>query len=645
MFGTAPPTRGQDVGAQGGSDPPARVGRLARLVGDVSTHNAGITQWTPAVLNFPFVSGDSLWTQPQAQAEIDVGESVIVLADRSEFDLATLDEQTLVAEEPQGAVFLDLRHVRPGETYTLNTPRGAVQVATDGEYEVLAGDAATPTRLVVVRGAAQLTSGDLALRVGPGQIAVATGGQGSVQGDVEPLPSYDPFLTAMLSRYSVPLNAPEIVQGMTGAQDLSQYGSWQSSPSYGEVWYPQVAPDWVPYRDGSWSYVEPWGWTWVDSEPWGFAPFHYGRWAQIGPRWCWVPGEEAREDRGEPVYAPALVDFVVAGAAVGVAAGVLAASLRSRHGDVGWVPLGPHEAYTPPYRGSRRYLGRLNPGAGWHHAQWRDKDHDRGHGGFMNRDAATIAPAAAMARSQPIRHVGYGIGSKRALAFRQAASIQAVRGSVPVHPTTETHGITPRVAHRLGIAGMPARPHAPGPPPRPVYGGPPPLRPHEANRLQPAIEPRGAMLPDLAPRPAAPRPAAPHMPLPQVIGPRPGPERLPARPQPPRPAPAPQVLRPHVFEPPVRRLQEPRLQEPRMMAPRPMPMPAIRPMPMPAIRPMPMPAIRPMPMPAIRPMPMPAPRPMPMPAIRPMPMQRPMQPMRGPQAPSPPQARPLRPPP
>ena len=589
MFGAAPPARAQDTGAQdtgvqAGGDPPARVGRLARLVGDVSTHGADVAQWTPAVLNFPFVAGDALWTQPQAQAEIDIGESVITLADRSEVDLDRLDEQTLVADEPQGALFIDLRHVQPGETYTFNTPRGAVQIATDGKYEVLAGDAATPTRLIVVRGAAQLTSGDLALRVGPGEMAVATGGEGStVQGDVEPLASYDPFLTAMLSRYGAPLNAPEIVQGMTGAQDLSQYGSWQSSPGYGEVWYPQVAPDWVPYRDGSWSYVEPWGWTWVDSEPWGFAPFHYGRWAQIGSRWCWVPGEETREARGEPVYAPALVDFVVAGAAVGVAAGVLAASLRSRHGDVGWVPLGPHEAYRPPYGGSRHYLDRLNPGAGWHQAQWGGTDQDRAHGGFVNRDAATIAPAAAMARSQSIRQVGYGIGSKQALAFRQAASVQAVRGGVPVHPTAATRGVTPGVAHRLGIADAPAGPHAPGPPPRPVFRALPSLRPHAAAGLRPAKGPRGAALPDLAPRPPAPR-----APLPQVIGPRPGPERRPARPLPPQSAQPPQVLRPRVFRPPVALPQAPRLQEPRLAAPRPMPMPAMRPMPMPAMRPMPM---------------------------------------------------------
>ena len=44
-----------------------------------------------------------------------------------------------------------------------------------------------------------------------------------------------------------------------------------------------------------------WGWTWIDDAPWGYAPFHYGRWAHVRNRWCWVPGP--RHVRA--VYAPA----------------------------------------------------------------------------------------------------------------------------------------------------------------------------------------------------------------------------------------------------------------------------------------------------------------------------------------------------
>jgi hypothetical protein len=567
--------RAQDAETQFTGDPPARVGRLARLEGTISSYPAGSTQWTPAVLNFPFVSGDALWTQPQARADIEVGAMLATLADSTELDLATLDDHTLVASEPQGAVFLDIHDVRPGDTYTINTPRGAVQIAAPGEYEILAGDASTPTRVGVVRGAAQFTSGTLALRAGQGQMAVASGDQ-DVQGSVEPLDAYDPFLTAMLARNSVPNTAPQPVQDMTGAADLAQYGTWQNS-SYGQVWYPQVAPGWVPYRDGSWSYVAPWGWTWVDNEPWGFAPFHYGRWAEIGQRWCWVPRQYGVPEQFEPVYSPALVDFVVAGAVAGAAAGLLAESLSSGRGDVGWVPLGPREFYEPPYGGSRRYRDRLNWGHGWHRPDWDDRhehDHDRDRPGnptnaFINRHALTIAPMAVMARSQQIRPVARGFDSVAARGLQPA--LQPLRGRLPIRPLVETHGLTPQAARRFGLAGSPARPPAPGPAINPmvrpavVSGGripfrggslPAAARSEPGRVLGPTIQ--HAIPPSLAssqlpipPRPPG-RPAAPLMPL--LRPHQPNASLEPARPalRPPEggrpPAPQPRVFVPRGME-------------------------------------------------------------------------------------------------
>ena len=616
--GAGPPNAG-DATADDTADPPGRVGRLSRLQGSVSTHGAGATTWTPAVLNFPFVSGDALWTQPQAQADIEVGASLATLADSTELDLGTLDDHTLVAAEPQGAIFLDVRDLQPGDTYTIDTPRGAVQIAAAGEYEILAGDTSTPTRVVVVRGAAQLTSGALALRAGQGQMAVATGAQ-DVQGDVEPISSYDPFLTAMLQRNSVPPNEPQAVQGMTGAEGLGQYGSWQQSPEYGQVWYPQVSPDWVPYRDGSWSYVEPWGWTWVDDEPWGFAPFHYGRWAQVGPRWCWVPGQEGAPIDADPVYAPALVDFLVAGAVAGAAVGLLAASLRSGRGDVGWVPLGPREAYAPPYGASRRYLGRMNRGNGWHRPQWGGaQDHNAGGAGFANRRALTIAPASALTRSQQIRPLAHGMDSPAARGF-QTASVQSLRGPLPMRPGPETRGLTASAAQRLGLAGRPAHPAAPGPAINPAMlhqaaapGGRIPFRTVAGPAATHGAGPRAPALPHapgsphapggpLAPHLAAPHPGDAAMPAlrgpatgtvpqrpaaPHFAAPRPQQSRVqPSRTEPSRAEPRPQAaFRPAPAPAPIARPMAPAMQmqrpmaQPHSIAPRAMPAPHAAPPP------------------------------------------------------------------
>jgi hypothetical protein len=302
---------------------------------------------------------------------------------------------------------------------------------------------------------------------------------------------------------------PPVVAAMPGGEDLNQYGSWAQNPDYGQVWYPQVAPDWVPYQDGRWDYVGPWGWTWVDSEPWGFAPFHYGRWARIGGRWGWCPGEER-----EHVYAPALVAFFGVGAAVGIGAALAA-------GHVGWVPLGPHEGYRPWYRTSDRYLQRVNVG---HVTNVAAINRNAAINNFANRSAATVVPAGAMTASRPVRPVVQRVDPA------QLAQARPVLGQQPLQPTVATAGVTPAVARQLNLAAAPGpafqHPAAPGPTIRPaglapgaVAGARPPLPPpHNAappavpafagvrpfNAQPPLATPGGAAGPAITPRPGMP---------------------------------------------------------------------------------------------------------------------------------------------
>jgi hypothetical protein len=76
---------------------------------------------------------------------------------------------------------------------------------------------------------------------------------------------------------------------------LAPYGQWRHSSRWGEVWAPQVSPDWRPYTVGRWIYTDDWGWYWVagDSEgQWGWVVYHYGRWvfdADLG--WIWIPDD------------------------------------------------------------------------------------------------------------------------------------------------------------------------------------------------------------------------------------------------------------------------------------------------------------------------------------------------------------------
>ena len=57
---------------------------------------------------------------------------------------------------PQGQIYLRLRALAPGETYTVTTPRGAVTIAPPGRYDIVAGDTDNPTRVTVLEGSAQV---------------------------------------------------------------------------------------------------------------------------------------------------------------------------------------------------------------------------------------------------------------------------------------------------------------------------------------------------------------------------------------------------------------------------------------------------------------------------------------------------------
>ena len=334
------------------ADPPARVGRLAVVQGTVSQHGAGEDHWSPAVLNAPVSAGGAFWTEPQALAELEITSSNVWMDGQTEFDVTTLDDAALHASEPQGQAYLHLRALQQGETFTIETPRGTVTLATDGRYAITAGDTQNPTTVTVLDGAAQITGNNISLQVHANQTASITGDT-TFEGSVGPLVQ-DSFVSSIEQREQ-PARAerqaaPPVVAQMTGGQDLGAYGAWDTSPEYGNVWYPQVATDWAPYRDGRWSYVAPWGWTWVDAAPWGFAPFHYGRWAQIGPRWGWIPGYPGYAGAYRPVYAPALVSFFGLGVGVGIGVGIgvgygFGGPAFGSGGRVGWVPLGPREPF------------------------------------------------------------------------------------------------------------------------------------------------------------------------------------------------------------------------------------------------------------------------------------------------------------
>jgi hypothetical protein len=330
-------------------DPPGRVARLSFAQGKVSFQPSGETDWSEASVNRPVTTGDRLYTDQGARAELEVGPFAVRLSQGTDVTLANLNDQLMQLGVGQGTLRVTVYELPQNNSVEIDTPNGALLLQAAGSYRVDTAPDGNSTQVTVNAGTLQITAGDLSQTLQSGQAAQLTGTGPVVASNlsVPPPDDFDKWCAGRDRRIESSASVRSVGPAVPGGEDLDTYGQWTPEPGYGPVWVPaNVPPGWVPYRNGYWAFIEPWGWTWVEAEPWGYAPFHYGRWAHIGPIWAWVPGPVVVA----PVYAPALVAFVGGpGFGIGIGVGVQA-----------WFPLGPREPFMPWYHYGPNYIREVN---------------------------------------------------------------------------------------------------------------------------------------------------------------------------------------------------------------------------------------------------------------------------------------------
>jgi hypothetical protein len=325
------------------SDPPPQAGRLSALKGEVSFQQAGGDQWMKARRNMPLGPGDRIYTDEKGRAEIQIGQTYLRVGPNTDVTLQSATPQDLTFALAQGAARLHTMGLWQGQALYMNTPSGSVTLNSAAQVRVDVFPEQQSAIFTDVVSAVQVSgAGDYSQGLEPGQVLELAGSNPVTPQWLGPTEPDD------LDRWSHKRDK-EIEQAaayqyvspqMSGAEELDANGTWMPGTPYGAVWYPNVAPGWVPYRNGYWANRAPWGWVWVEEEPWGYAPFHYGRWVNWGGRWAWVPGPR----QAPAVWAPAQVAFVGGG----------------NPGTSAWVPLGPGEAFWPWYRCSPGYVNQVN---------------------------------------------------------------------------------------------------------------------------------------------------------------------------------------------------------------------------------------------------------------------------------------------
>jgi hypothetical protein len=507
-------------------DPPSQVARISLLQGNVSIEPASVDQFTAAEANYPLTTGDRIYADQGALAELQTDQLAIRLGQFTDLTVTAVTDTLAQFGLAQGSVHLRSFSLDPNTVTELDTPNVAVTILQPGDVRVDVDPNSDTTTVWLISGQVQIDGNGLQQTLQPGQ-RVSLSGADPVSArwlyaaTPDGLDSFSEDRDAAYQSESASEGQyvnPETI----GAEDLAANGQWDAGDADGAVWYPSsVAVGWAPYTCGRWGWIAPWGWTWIPCERWGFAPFHYGRWSYFPDRhrWGWRPGPPVIR----PIYSPALVVFV--GGGPGVTA---------------WFPLGPHEPYVPWYHASPRYINRVNVSGIYNRNTSQVKE-------LYNQRTLNPAFAPSPDRSYANRRVATTAVSQTSFAAGRPVATAVVRinpDQLAVGPVLPHPLVTPE---RTMVVGSPARV-------QPVRTARPTLDSREDNGVKPvAKEP-------LAREPVAREPvAAAPLGIPaRAIGPaRPNGLATDIAPQPKEPTPAAPVSRSQPTSQPERQYQQP----------------------------------------------------------------------------------------
>ena len=288
-------------------DVTGRVARISYLSGDAQIRRSGAKDWEVAVLNLPVVEGDEIATSSGARLEIQFDIRTFVRMEQNAvLRVSTYKDEGLALSVPEGTVSVRITDFERDRTYLeIDIPNSTLAVQRAGLYRIDAGDKSSVEARIRVTdgGEARVYSDTSGFTLKNGRSAtVYLSGQMAGEWNILDASQFsDEFDRWTLDRDAVVAKRVKDAffdkyydRDIYGAEDLSSYGEWVYTRSYGYVWRPYRSAtssyaDWSPYRYGHWRWVPPYGWTWINDEPWGWSTYHYGRWVWGDGYWSWTP--------------------------------------------------------------------------------------------------------------------------------------------------------------------------------------------------------------------------------------------------------------------------------------------------------------------------------------------------------------------
>lgn len=276
--------------------------RISHESGGALVRGTEDADWSYATINTIILPGDTLWIDQEGTLEVEMsGGSFLRMADRSKAELQTLPPSASI-NAWTGSFYVQ-RVSRSTGDVKVRTPAATINIDRD-----------TQVRVDVVG------EGSTTVSVRWGRVSVATDGGAPVEATngqrvyIDPglLPSNPvPFDKTIedsfdswnrerarllaLGDSALPTSV-RVEQTPIGYSDLASYGEWVYVDNR-QYWRPTVVYDYVPYRDGYWSYAPVYGYSWTGSYPFCYVTSHYGRWNYY-PAYGWLWNYD-------PVWSPA----------------------------------------------------------------------------------------------------------------------------------------------------------------------------------------------------------------------------------------------------------------------------------------------------------------------------------------------------
>lgn len=250
--------------------------------------------WSYATTNALVLPGDVLWADEQATMEIEFSGGVFVrMADGSKLDVIAVPPETVLRGD-SGSFYIQ-RVSRSTGSVLFNTPIGGVEIAPDSQvrFDVLSEG---PTTITVRWGQATIhADGGTSVVVHQGHRSYIDPGYAPTaplafdRSEEDDFDSWNRERARLLALGSESVPIPSTVEAPApiGVSDLNGQGEWiYVDDNY--YWRPTVVTNYVPYRNGYWSYVPSQGYVWIGDYSFAYVTSHYGRWSHHNSHgWIW----------------------------------------------------------------------------------------------------------------------------------------------------------------------------------------------------------------------------------------------------------------------------------------------------------------------------------------------------------------------